>query len=369
MTAEQQALVSLLSAGLGNDGNCEIPAHVDWEQVMLLAQMQGVESVALDGVERLKANTNQTNQTNNLSQGILLQWIGAVTQQEQSYHRQEKLMKELAAFYQKHGIRMMVIKGWGLSLNYPKPEHRHCSDLDIYLFGEQERADQLLHDEQGIEIDNSHHHHSVFDYKGLSVENHYDFLNVYSHLSTRKVEKRLKKLATTNHTNDTNKKSHTDGTDIVLPSADFNALFILRHTAAHFAGSAMNIRQVIDWGTFVKKHHAEVDWDGLLPFIKELNMDQFYDAQNYICYHYLGFDKSLFPMIGEAEYGERVFQDIFDSENTKPKEKGTVRFIRSRFQKWWNNRWKHHIVYPEGLFTTFCIQVVAHLMKPATLHN
>lgn len=131
----------------------------------------------------------------------------------------------------------------------------------------------------------------------------------------------------------------------------------------------MNIRQVIDWGLFVKKHHNEVDWNALLPFIKELNMDKFYDAQNYICYRYLGFDKSLFPMIGHGEYGERVFQDIFNPENTKPKEKGFIKYIMSRYKKWWNNRWKHHIVYSEGLFTTFCVQAVSHLMKPATLYN
>lgn len=358
MVKEQQALASLLSLGLGNKRCREIPAQVDWEQVMLLSQKHGVESIVLDGIERCQKEEGRGKIQ--IRQDILLQWIGVASQQEQIYQKQKTLIKDLADFYAKHGIRMMVLKGIGLSLNYPKPEHRNCSDLDLYLFGEQKRADKLLYDKTGIEIDNSHHHHSVFNYKGLSVENHYDFLNVYSHPSSRKIEKRLKKLANTNLTNNTN---------IYLPSADFNALFILRHTAAHFAGSAMNIRQVIDWGLFVKKHHDEVDWYALLPFIKELNMDKFYDAQNYICYHYLGFDKSLFPMIGSGEYGERVFQDIFNPENTKPKEKGYVKYILSRYKKWWGNRWKHNIVYSEGLFTTFCVQAVSHLMKPATLHN
>ena len=356
MEKEQQILVSLLSLGLGNKECCEIPVQMDWEQVMLLSQMHGVESIVLDGIERSRKNDGRGKIQ--IPQEILLQWIGVASQQEQIYQKQKTLIKELADFYAKYSIRMMVLKGWGLSLNYPKPEHRNCSDLDIYLFGEQKKADKLLHDELGIEIDNSHHHHSVFNYKGLSVENHYDFLNVYSHLSSRKIEKRLKDFANTNLTNNTN---------IYLPSADFNVLFILRHTAAHFAGSAMNIRQILDWGLFVKRYHNVIDWDSLLPFIKEMNMHQFYDAQNYICYHYLGFDKTLFPAIGSEEYGERVFQDIFNPENTKPKEKGFVKYIFSRYKKWWGNRWKHHIVYSEGLFITFCVQVVSHLMKPATL--
>ena len=83
----------------------------------------------------------------------------------------------------------------------------------------------------------------------------------------------------------------------------------------------------------------------------------------------LGFDKFLFPMIEGEEYGERVFQDLFDEENTKPKEKGFIKYIYSRYKKWWGNRWKHRLVYPEGLFATFVVLAVSHLMKPATLHN
>lgn len=221
-----------------------------------------------------------------------------------------------------------------------------------------------MNQELGIKIDNSEHQHSIFVYQGETVENHYDFLNVYAHLSSRKIEKRLKELATK-----ATPFKMKNGAEVWLPPADFNALFILRHTASHFAGSAMNIRQIIDWGLFVKNHHDEVDWNSLLPLVKELNMHHFYDAQNYICYHYLGFDKSLFPMIEGEEYGERVFQDLFNDENMKPKEKGFIKYIYSRYKKWWGNRWKHRIVYPEGLFTTFLVQAVSHLMKPATLHN
>ncbi len=72
-------------------------------------------------------------------------------------------------------------------------------------------------------------------------------------------------------------------------------------------------------------------------------------------------------MIGKGEYGERVFLELFNPVNFVPKEKGIVNYILSRCKKWWINRWKHHIVYSEGLFITFCVQVVSHLMKPATL--
>lgn len=139
--------------------------------------------------------------------------------------------------------------------------------------------------------------------------------------------------------------------------------------SAHFAGSAMNIRQILDWGLFIESYQDEIHWNELLPLIKEVNMHYFLGAVNYICYHHLGLDRSLFAFYEDEAYGEKIYEDLFNPENSKPKEKGYVKFVCSRFKKWWGNRWKHRIVYSDGLITTFFVQVYAHLMKPATLHN
>lgn len=360
MPSENEIIIELIKLGLDKSSWCISRQKEDWSKVVERSLQHGVASIAFDGVQRCYDQIAFFP----LDVETKLKWLGYVSLQELTYWQQEGLIAELARFYHKHGIKMMVLKGWGLSLNYPKPNHRPCTDLDIYLFGEQKRGDKLLSEELGIEIDNKHHHHSVFQYKDLSVENHYDFINVYSHLSNGKIEKRLKELV-----NEAVCKKMADGTEIWLPSADFNALFLLRHMASHFAGSEMIIRQILDWGLFIEKQYREVNWEELIPFIKVLNMHHFLGAVNYICYHYLGFDQKLFSFYVDESFGDRVFQELFNSENFKPKQKGVVMFIYSRFRKWWGNRWKHRIVYSEGLFMTFCVQVYAHLIKPASLHS
>ncbi len=268
MDSLQYSLISILNYGLGTQNSCTLPHNLDWKELMVMSQQHGVDAIVLDGIERLaeegRANIDLTTK---------LSWIGAVAQQEQIYIKKKRVLADLSKIYAKHGIRMMVLKGLGLSLNYPKPEHRICNDIDIYLFGEQKRADRILKNEYKIEIDNSEHQHSIFYFHGVMIENHYNFLNIYAHLSSRKIEKKLKVLSSAGL-----QGANIEGQTVYFPSADFNALFILRHTASHFAGSAMNIRQVIDWGLFVKKHHDEIDWNMLLPFIKDMNMDKFYDA-------------------------------------------------------------------------------------------
>lgn len=74
------------------------------------------------------------------SKALRLQWAVNVDRIENTYRRQERAIARLAAFYREHAIPMMLLKGYGLSLFYPVPEHRPCGDIDIWLFGRQPRG-------------------------------------------------------------------------------------------------------------------------------------------------------------------------------------------------------------------------------------
>jgi hypothetical protein len=117
---------------------------------------------------------------------LKLEWIGEVLQNyEGRYLGYKKAIGSLAGFYNRHGFKMMVLKGYACSLDWPKPEHRPCGDIDEWLFGQQQAADRELGSwlkvhGSGVEIDNSHHHHSVFEWGEFTVENHYDFINISS---------------------------------------------------------------------------------------------------------------------------------------------------------------------------------------------
>jgi len=98
-------------------------------------------------------------------------------------------------------------------------------------------------------------------------------------------------------------------------------------------------------------------------------MHHFLDAVNYICYFYLGFEKSLFKGLGSSYYGEKVYADLFNPLNSQPKERGFLKYVWQREQNWWHNRWRHEIVYSDSLLSTLVYQIIAHLMKPATLYH
>lgn len=346
----------MVSVGIGHRKVCSIPKVVDWQEVFRLAQEQGVAAIVLDGIN--KCHTESTDITESMPQMLRLEWIGEVLQYEQRYAVYEKNMRALAAFYQKHGIRMMVLKGYGLSLNYPVPNHRPCGDVDIYLFGEQEKADKLLQEKLVITIDNSHHHHTVFRFKDETVENHYDFLNVHVRPSNKRIEEKLKELANIDDNDNLDD-------NIIYPSLEFNAIYLLRHCAAHFASTEMNVRQVLDWGFFMEKHHQEINWDEYIPYIKQEGMYRFYNLLGLFCMKHLGFDASIFHGLYNDDLFERFSNEIMEPEFKDHENGKLLHSLNVKPRRWWHNRWKNRLCYKESAWEEFAYGLWAKVLKPS----
>ena len=212
----------------------------------------------------------------------------------------------------------------------------------------------------GIAIDNSHHKHSVFQFENTTVENHYSFLNVHAHRSTAEIERILEEELK----NDLNINEDRKIKNLYYPSVRFNSLYLLRHSAEHFASVDINLRQVLDWGFFVRANN--VDWDWLLCQLDKVGMKQYLAVLNAICVWYLGFDASLFPALDvDEKLVARSMNDILSPEFQKERHKNALAEMLYRFRRWNANRWKHDIVYRESAWQSLCTQVWSHVLKPS----
>ena len=133
--------------------------YLDWRIVFALALHLGISAIVLDGIGRLPKEVRPP-------KPILLQWIGQAAMMEQMYAKHRGLVSSLASVYAKDGIRMLLLKGYGCSLCYPKPEHRPTGDIDVYLFGKKDEADDLVEKELGVKVHREYHKHSTFNYGG-----------------------------------------------------------------------------------------------------------------------------------------------------------------------------------------------------------
>ena len=376
MTKEQSALLYLVRLGIGgNLEPCLDFSGIEWKALLDLAHRHGVAAIALDGLQKVYENGGTDTDADAFAEmgDLRYEWCSRCLSMEQDYLKYVGAIEHLASFYAREEIPMMLLKGYGLSLNYPVPGHRPSGDIDIYLWHLWEFADEMVAKRLGIAVDHSHHHHSVFHFEGRSVENHYDFVNVHSHRSNKMIEETFKGLAA-----DKDKAvSHTlpGGTKILFPSPDLNALFVARHCAAHFAAEEMNLRQLLDWALFVRQHSGEVDWGYFWEEVENMGMVKFVLCIDAIASEELGIDGDLFHTPGRfsefsvSERGlvKRVLSDILQREYQGENGKGVIKYVWSRWKNWIHNRWKHKIVYSDSLFSTFVSQVMSHLMKPASL--
>ena len=351
-----QVFIQLIRLGIGHNA-IAIPESINWITVEVMAKQHGLLAVVLDGVERLQENQKP-------SKELLLRWIGEVAQvYELPYELYRKAVTDLAGFYNANDYRMMLLKGLSCSLDWPKPQHRPYGDIDIWLFGKQKESDEILSRKLGVKIDNSHHHHTVFKWQGFAVENHYSFINVHHHKSNVEFESILKELG-----NDDSRFILVNGKKIYLPSPNLNALFLLKHMMIHFAAEGITLRQVLDWGFFVKEHKDEVDWFFVEQTLERFGMKRMYDIFNAICVDELGFDLELFPKIQYSPIvKDRVLKDMIEPEFSRKMPKGFIRRSIYKYRRWEANEWKHVLCYNESMKSAFWSGVWNHVLKPASI--
>lgn len=351
-----ELFLQLVRLGIGHEPKF-LPEDIDWMRIKELAEIHGLYAVVLDGIEKLPASARPP-------QEFLLEWIGEVLQgYEYQYERYCKAITNLAGFYNRHGYKMMVLKGYACSLDWPKPNHRPCGDIDIWLFGKQKVADALIAKELGIEIDNSHHHHTIFNWRDFAVENHYDFINVYHHRSHTKLEKIFKELSS-----DDTHYVELHGEKINLPSPNLYALFLLKHAMLHFVSGEITLRQLLDWSFFVEKHTNEIDWKWLESVLNGYGMIPLYQLFNAICVEDLGFNPQLFPSVQFLpRLKDRVLAEILMPDQVHDGDKGILFRMVSSFRRWKDSAWKHELCYKESMWSAFWYGIWGHLLKPASI--
>lgn len=356
MTKEQETLLILIRTVVTGESEGKHGAGGFWANVMEEATKQSVQGLCLDAIERMSKECRPDKKT-------LLEWFGRVVPMERLYQNHFKAIDALSCFYRKYGIKMMLLKGYGLSLYWPKPNHRPAGDMDIYLGGDWRKADKLVSKQLGIKVEDGHEHHTCFFFQGTSVENHYDFVNTKINESAKELEALFKRLATFD-------KPLAMGEGVIyLPSPTLNAIFLMRHLGQHFAGSKVTLRQLLDWGFFMQHESDNVDWELVASTLKKVGIYRFFQQINAICVDYLGFSESSFPKIErEPALEKRILGDILSPEFGEVKPAGnTFRVVWFKTRRFFANRWKRELVFREGIWRQLWHGSIAHLKRYKTI--
>lgn len=332
-------------------GLSRTPTEKEWAVLFEMSKKQSVAGVTFMALDKMMESGQKP------PLNVLYEWIAVAQQLRTSYSQSENVVQILSRTLYEGGFEMMVLKGHGIALNYPIKELRPSGDLDIWCFGKEKEVDKYLSSKK-IKIDNSHHHHSVFHFEGITVENHYDFINTHTRPSSKDVELRLKKLA------NGRLKAHNNE-NVYYPLANFNAHFLLIHSASHFICNEMTVRHILDWGLFFQHHHKEISWDDYLSYIKEIGIYRFYNLLGLFCMRNLGFDASIFHGLYDDDLFYRFSNEILSPEFRQKENGYLINSMWVKLRRWWYNRWKNQLCYPDSLFSTFLYSLWGKILKPS----
>lgn len=356
MNKSHSALLQLLKISLGNSNCFGLNSKdIDWREVFTESRCQGVAGVAFDAFNRMP-------ESENIDSKLIFEWMCHALKIETVFHSYVEALCRLSAIVERLGMRMMVLKGYGCSRNYPEPNHRPCGDIDIFLLDNSgrhkedllRRLEENLKHEYGITVDYENGHHSQFMFCGFCVEDHYTVLDVGVHKSNFYIEELLEKLAAEEIT-----EIDVNGIPVYLPSPRFNSIHLLRHMASDFATVKASLRQVLDWSTFIKSN--DIDWKFVFNIAHKSNMNRFLDVLNGICVYYLGYPDYMFPIEYRDEPLEKkVIEEILNSKETVNSPNPNFS-LSQKFHYVWNktirmcrNSWKYDMVYDESMFEAFC---------------
>ena len=97
-----------------------------WQELINLAKQQGVAAICYDSIEA-------SNNVFKAPQNVIIMFYGIAEIFKQQYASKRAATEKMLKLFGDNGVKMMVLKGMSLNRYYPKPEHRHSGDIDIYL--------------------------------------------------------------------------------------------------------------------------------------------------------------------------------------------------------------------------------------------
>lgn len=325
----------------------------EWTKLFKISAQQGVCAIVYDVISQLPKEMQPP-------KGLHIHWTLSAENIETRYNLQKKLANELAELYADNGVKTVVLKGFGISSYYPIPSYRECGDFDCFLCGDFEKGNEIA-SQNGAHVEPNCYKHSHIHYKGLMVENHQFCIGIRGSEKVKGLERHLESLIF----NDTNPRYFED-TKLVIPNADFNAIFLINHSFGHFISNGIKLRPIYDWILLLKKEQESIDWKTFYEICDGLHLTRFVNIINYISVTHLGL-KLTNPQIGiEKKYSDKVLKDIFVGGNAlytgKHKSAWHMRLalVKNRF----SYIWKYHKIYRKSLTIELLKSTLGVLLNP-----
>lgn len=179
-------------------------------------------------------------------------------------------VRDIVTHLRTHGVPAILIKGQGVALTYPQPRLRQCGDIDLYIppthYEEAVRLMTTLAGTGGREDEK----HCVVYYHAIGIELHYRVLI----LPMPWQDRAFARWTAESLDGDLPVRVPFNDVEVLLPPADFNAVYLFAHGWHHFMVGGVGLRQLCDWARHlhVHVHASELQLSALEPRLRRFGL-------------------------------------------------------------------------------------------------
>ena len=282
-----EAFFELVEAGLWEkEARLSQFGNVDYQEIMCLAEEQSVVGLVTAGLEQVKDVK--------VPQDALLQFIGSTLQIEQQNKDMNGFVAKLISKLRGKDIYTVLVKGQGIAQCYERPLWRSCGDVDLFLSDDNYyRAKELLVPlASDVEKEYVREKHLGMTIDGFVVELHG---TLYSGLSS-KIEKGLDEIKGTVFFEGKVRSWMNGKTQIFLPNADEDIVYVFTHLLQHFFKEGLGLRQVCDWCRLLWNYRSDVDLRILELRLQKMRLMTEWKAFGAFAVEYLGMPAKAMPL-------------------------------------------------------------------------
>lgn len=264
--AESQAVVGLIAAGL---------EHVEDRKVMKVEALPFMKKVF--SMEGRNAGMNQ-------------------------------FIAGLIAKMREAGISALLVKGQGIAQCYSRPQWRSAGDVDLFLeepnYTEAKRLLKPL--ASSIEIESGYTKHLCLTIDSWTVELHG---TLRTELSSS-IDKCIDEVQDDTFAQGNVRTWHNGDTDVFLPGANNDVIFVYTHFFKHFYNGGIGLRQLCDWCRLLWTYRESIDRALLEQRLRKMGLVSEWKAFAALAVDYLGMPADAMPLFDASPRWRRKARRI-----------------------------------------------------------
>lgn len=285
---------------------------IKWQSIKMLANYCSVESLVANAVLSLDKKYVLPEVCEKFKQNLSIEML---IDGNLSYET-EKILKA----FDENKIKNIPLKGYFMKKEYPRPDFRSVSDVDILFDRKQADSVKKVFSELGYtflnEDDNQYH----FEKKPM--------MNIEMHATLVHENEESYPLLVNQLDRSTKRDGYSYSYE--MSHEDFY-IYMLVHNSNHFRIGGMGIRMVLDSYVFLKNHQSELDYDYLNVMLEKIGIAKYEKRVREIAFNWfakpqaeLKFDDIeeyilLSGTLGRVDVGTMVNSHKTITENNKSK--------------------------------------------------